>query len=160
MAVPKVCSVEGCGKPRKQHPLYNAYWNMLRRCYDKNHRVYHHYGGRGILVCERWRNDFWAFVSDMGERPSSKHSLGRINNDKGYYPGNVEWQTDAQQKRNTRRNIPITINGRTQVAIDWAAEKGIPWITVYERINRGWNLYDAVMKPPRKTSRIYHKKSK
>ena len=141
----------GGGAPmdgRKQHPLHTIWTLMLGRCHSENYKTYHHYGGRGITVCDRWRNDFWAFVKDVGPRPSSKFTLGRIDNNKGYEPGNVEWQTYAQQHRNHRRNIFITIDGRTQVVQDWAVEKGIPAPTIYGRLVRGWSKHDAVMTPP------------
>ena len=97
---------EKSGRPtdwgaRQWHPLYKLWSGMHRRCTARHGREWKNYGGRGIAVCERW-NDFWAFVADMGERPSPRHSLGRIDNDGPYDPQNCEWQTARQQARNRR----------------------------------------------------------
>ena len=74
---------------------------MIYRCHVKKHKLYKHYGARGIQVCERWRNDFWVFVADVGRKPP-RTSLDRINNDGPYAPENVRWATRNQQARNTR----------------------------------------------------------
>lgn len=83
------------------HPLYYIYHDMIGRCHRPTHPRYADYGGRGITVCERWRGDFWAFVSDMGERPEGR-SLDRANNDKGYSPENCRWATAVEQRHNRR----------------------------------------------------------
>lgn len=90
---------------KSKHPLYNSYHEMVARCTRPTHPRYADYGGRGITVCERWRSDFWAFVSDMGERPPG-YSLDRIDNDAGYSPGNCRWATPAEQRANRRPERP------------------------------------------------------
>jgi hypothetical protein len=75
---------------------------MLGRCRNPNDKKYEDYGGRGISVCERWENSFADFLADMGERPSEKHTLDRINNDGNYEPGNCRWATSKQQNNNRR----------------------------------------------------------
>jgi hypothetical protein len=73
---------------------------MKARCYNKNNPRFDRYGGRGITICERWNSSFVEFANDMGERPSKKHSINRINNDGNYEPENCEWATAKEQCKN------------------------------------------------------------
>jgi hypothetical protein len=70
---------------------------MIARCTCSTHHNFHNYGGRGIKICARWRNSFAAFLEDMGECPSMKHSVDRIDNDGNYEPGNCRWATMKEQ---------------------------------------------------------------
>jgi hypothetical protein len=79
---------------------YMTWYNLIRRCCDPRSPDFARYGGRGIRVCERWRHDFMAFLSDMGPRPSPAHSIDRRDNDGGYEPANCRWATRSQQQRN------------------------------------------------------------
>jgi hypothetical protein len=87
-------------------PLYQTWINLRRRCYVPNHAGYEHYGKRGIRVCEAWLFSFDAFrdyvQTHLGARPDG-HSIDRIDNDRGYEPGNVRWATRSEQARNQRR---------------------------------------------------------
>lgn len=121
-------------------PEYTVWAGMIQRCTNPNHIVYRHYGGRGITVCERWRNSFSDFISDMGQRPSPKHSLDRIDNAGNYESGNCKWVEKSVQARNTRRNHFITWNGKTQTATDWSTELHITFGTVVRRSRAGINL--------------------
>ncbi len=94
---------------KSSHPLYGVYHEMLNRCTRTSHPRFADYGGRGITVCDRWRGDFWAFISDMGARPSgvgptgrSIWSLDRVDNDGPYAPENCRWADDFTQRHNRR----------------------------------------------------------
>jgi hypothetical protein len=98
---------------------YMAWVSMRSRCSDVNHPSYEQWGGRGIRVCDRWQNSFENFLLDMGRKPSPKHSLDRIDNDKGYEPGNCRWGTRKQQQGNRRNSIWLEYKGIKLVQSDW-----------------------------------------
>jgi hypothetical protein len=125
-------------------PEYTIWQHMLQRCYNTKLPRYSDYGGRGITVCDEWRYSFETFYKDMGPRPSPKHSLERENNNLGYGPGNVIWATQSVQTRNTRRNRPFTINGRTQCLQDWVNEYGLALGAVRTRLRLGWSIEEAL----------------
>ena len=94
-------------KPRLRHGWshkseHTIWMSMRQRCENKNNKAYARYGGRGIVVCERW-HVFENFMADMGPRPSEDHSIDRIDNDRGYEPDNCRWATRSQQVRNSRK---------------------------------------------------------
>jgi hypothetical protein len=98
----------GCDHQWKTHGLsdtveYQTWLSMIKRCENQNHHKYPRYGGRGIKICERWRTNFENFYADMGQRPSDKHSIDRIDNDGHYEPGNCRWATWSEQRRNQSR---------------------------------------------------------
>ena len=87
----------------KERPLaFISYKSMKQRCLNPNQTVYRHYGGRGITICERWLLSFENFFADMGERPSRKYSLDRIDPDGNYEPSNCRWATQKEQVANQR----------------------------------------------------------
>lgn len=90
-------------------PVYRAWRYMISRCENPNRKFFCNWGGRGIKVCERWRNSFLAFLEDMGQKPSPKHSIDRINNDGNYEPGNVRWATPLEQVHNRRVSPAIRL---------------------------------------------------
>lgn len=118
-------------------PEFSVWSGMLQRCYSESHEAYANYGGRGIYVCDRW-HDFSAFISDMGARPTSKHSVERLNNDDPYSPENCVWATRAQQALNTRRSARLTLRGETKTMKEWSELLGISYYVLRARRRRGW----------------------
>ncbi|HXN71523.1 MAG TPA: hypothetical protein VN861_03105 [Candidatus Acidoferrales bacterium] len=91
----------GYARKGKQTPEYKTWTSMINRCQSTREKTWKIYGGRGITVCGRWRSSFRYFLADMGTRPEGM-TLDRIDNDKGYEPGNCRWATPAQQSHNRR----------------------------------------------------------
>jgi hypothetical protein len=86
----------------RNHELYIVWKSIFNRTSKPNYKGYHRYGGRGIEMCSRWKNSFTDFLNDVGERPTKKHSLDRIDNDGNYEPSNIRWATQKEQMNNTR----------------------------------------------------------
>lgn len=127
-------------------PIWIVWSGMMQRCYDKRHASYKRYGGRGIVVCERW-HAFEHFLADMGDRPDGK-SLDRWPNNGGNYePGNCRWATPVQQARNTRSNRILTINGTSRPLAEWAEINRINPQTIRTRLRAGWPVDRAVNDP-------------
>lgn len=129
-------------------PEYKAWQEMKRRCNDSNRQNYRNYGGRGIVVCERWL-DFTNFLADMGRKPTLEHSLDRYPNNNGNYePGNVRWATKEQQSRNRRTNTLLTFQGKTLCIIEWSELTGLRAETIEDRLHKyKWSIEDTLTKP-------------
>ena len=133
-----------------EHWIYKLWHGMKARCYNPNHKNYVDYGGRGITVCERWLNSVEAFYADMGDRPSDKHSIDRIDNDGPYSPDNCRWATMAEQNEGTRQTHLITASGITLSIGKWAKRLGVSRRTIASRIGKlGWSPERAVTTPVR-----------
>lgn len=119
---------------------YKSWRCMKQRCYCKNNKDYHNYGGRGITVCERWLESFENFYEDMGERPEPKkdYSLDRINVNGDYCKENCRWATTEEQLNNTRETIYIEYNNKKLTARDWSKLTGIKPELIRRRIHSGW----------------------
>lgn len=133
----------------RQHPLYVIWDGIKQRCYQKRHKSYPRYGGRGITMCDEWRSDFYKFAEDIGERPAGA-SLDRIDNDSGYQPGNVRWANRAQQSANSVNTIKprlLTHNGETLCMGAWARDRGMSVAALHRRISLGWSVADALDTP-------------
>lgn len=141
------------GMSRDGSPEYAAWHHMRQRCLDPGYRTYPDYGGRGITICERW-NSFVVFLEDMGPRPSSAHSLDRIDVNSNYEPANCRWADHKTQQRNRRSNRLIEFNGETKPLSAWAEQYGIPMVRVHQRIViYKWSVEEALttpVTPPRK----------
>lgn len=128
---------------------YRAWEKMRARCAATSGKWYRYYGARGIRVVRRWQS-FDNFVEDMGTRPSPRHSLDRIDNDRGYGPGNCRWATPAQQARNRRVSVWVRHGGRRVLLADLCERLGVRRGVVYARLRIGWSLGEAIGRPVRK----------
>lgn len=130
-------------------PELKAWYGMIARCYCKTNPKYPRYGGRGIRVCVRWRNNFGAFLKDVGPRPSSAHSIDRKRVNGHYSPRNVRWATPTQQQRNRSNNRMVTFRGR-RVCLSVAAERsGLRYGLLKRRLELGWKDTDIFVQPGR-----------
>lgn len=123
---------------------YEIWCRMQARCYNANCQDYPNYGGRGISVCDRWRLSFEEFFRDMGSRPSSEHSLDRIDSNGNYNPDNCRWATRRQQARNKRNTRKLQFQGKTQSVQDWAEELGLKPAIIHRRLHDGWSVKRAL----------------
>lgn len=127
------CSYDSCTKEPKlkgmcnnhymsawkaKRPGYGSWQSMKKRCYLKSAEEYYLYGGRGIKVCDAWRNSYQSFIDDMGA-PGEGQSIDRIDCNGDYSPENCRWATPKQQSANRRVNRYITIDGVTKCLSDW-----------------------------------------
>ena len=135
------------GRKKRYSVEYKAWERMKRRCYYPKDEFYNRYGGRGIKVCDEWKNSFRAFLRDMGRKPSSKHTLDRINNDKNYIPGNCRWATQQEQQRNQSRNRRIAFHGQVHCITEWAELLGLTPLCISSRLNRGWTEQETLSIP-------------
>jgi len=131
------------------HPLYIRYAGMIARCNNPKHIAYANYGGRGIQVCERWKSNFANFLEDMGEPPTSLHTIERERVDGDYEPSNCSWATSGAQARNTRRNVRVVYEGEEYALKDLEAKLGCKRGTLQRRLGYGWSLEEAITRPLR-----------
>lgn len=125
---------------------YAVWVDMWQRTTVPTNKAYPDYKDRAPPAV--WR-DFQVFYAELGPRPSPKHSLDRIENDQPYGPGNCRWATRVEQNNNTRKNVQITFNGRTQTAALWAKELGVPPKRLYDRLAAGWSSERILNEPSR-----------
>lgn len=131
-----------------QTPEHNVWQAIHRRCMNPKSDDYADYGGRGIMVCSRWRR-FVNFIADMGRRPSAAHSLDRRDNDGPYSPSNCRWATKIEQARNRRNNRFITFNGETLTLSTWEERTGLAAGMIWKRLDLGWSVERALTEPKR-----------
>lgn len=123
-------------------------WRMMKyRCNTPTSTGYDLYGGRGIRVCERWASSFENFLEDMGEAPSDKHTIDRIDYNSNYSPDNCRWATRREQANNRRNNMNVEYQGRTQTVAMWTKELGLPRTLIYDRLRRGWTISESFTVP-------------
>lgn len=129
----------------RYHPLYHIWRGILTRCLNEGSAKYPDYGGRGIKVCERWKESVLNFAADMGDRPTG-FSIDRIDNNGDYEPGNCRWATKKQQSNNKRNVRIFELNGECRTLMEWADHTGINYHTLRLRMKSGLNLKQALDK--------------
>lgn len=129
--------------------LHNIYYNMLKRCYNKNNASFKYYGKKGITVCEQWKNscrNFYAWAQESGYKKGL--TLERKDVTKGYSPDNCCWIPYKKQACNKHNSIRVTYKGETKCLGEWAHIIGIPYDTLYDRIFKyRWELEQAFGTP-------------
>lgn len=121
--------------------LYSIWSGMIYRCHDSLNPGFHNYGGRGIIVCPEWRNDYNAFRKwSLANGYSDELTIDRINNDEGYNPDNCRWTTMKVQSNNTRVNHRVTYKGETHTLSEWQDITGIKDDKIGRRLKKGLPL--------------------
>lgn len=139
----------GADGRKRMSPEYRSWNSMKLRCYQSAANGYENYGGRGIVVCDRWRDSFEAFLEDLGLKPSPRHTIGRKDNDGNYEPGNAQWETPEEQYRNKRNSHLLIVDGVSGTVAEWARWKGLSAGLLYQRLASGWTPERAVTVPAR-----------
>lgn len=128
--------------------LYNIWHDMIYRCYNGNHRSYKDYGGKGIIVCNEWKDDFEAFRNWAIENGYKENlSIDRIDTNKNYCPENCRWATNIQQANNTSRNLIFTVDGYTDTLDNLCRKYDIPYSLAHSRVYRNWDIKKALTEP-------------
>ncbi len=140
-------------------PEHRAWLKAKERCFNTNTKNYTDYGGRGLIMCNGWRNNFKIFFADIRKKPTSNHTIDRINNEIGYtcgkcdqcikngWPLNCRWATRTEQGNNKRNNRRATFRGETKTLTEFAREYGLEHWIVIHRIDRGSTLEEALTRP-------------
>lgn len=127
--------------------LYTVWISMKQRCFYEKHKHYKRYGGRGIIVCDEWKNDFTAFRDwALSNGYADNLSIDRIDVDGNYCPENCRWATVEEQNNNTSTNHFLTYNGETKSIAEWSKVTDIPKSTISNRIKRGWTVEQTLKK--------------
>lgn len=125
------------GEPYGHLRIHNIWANMKSRCFNMSDKRYPDYGGRGITICEEWKNDFMAFYHwSMVSGYDDSLTIDRIDNSKGYFPSNCRWASAKEQSRNRRSNINIKIGNVTKTLTEWCEVFDLPYAKVHARYIR------------------------
>jgi hypothetical protein len=143
--------IHGFAQRNKTLPAEYKIWSgMKNRCANPSNKDWLRYGGRGINVHDAWLHSFHKFLSDVGARPTSAHTLERINNDLGYEPGNVRWATRTEQARNRKSTKLVTFHGESATLPEWCELLNLDWKAVKARLQIKWTIDRALSTPTRK----------
>lgn len=135
------------GESSRTTTEYRSWKSMLHRCRSTEPEKARVYLSRGIDVCDEWKSSYISFLRYMGRKPSKKHTVDRIDNSKGYVPGNVRWAIMKDQANNRRNNM-LTIKKITRSFLQWSNTFGVPQRLIRVRIIAGWDPEVAVLHPP------------
>ena len=117
--------------------LYYTWGGMINRCTNSKNPAYCNYGGRGIQICDEWKDDFQTFAKWASENGYDENlSIDRIDNDKGYFPENCRWATKEEQSNNTRRNVWIAWNGENHTIAEWSRIFKVNYSLIYGRYKK------------------------
>lgn len=136
-------------------PEYRSWCHMIDRCCNPRCTDYQNWGGRGITICDEWRGNFVFFYEHIGPRPSEAHTVDRIDNERGYEPGNVRWATRKEQARNMRVNTLLELDGKVLPIAAWAETLGINPRTLMTRLVRGWGTERALTQAVKKVGQSW-----
>lgn len=130
----------------RKHRIYRIYYGMINRCYNTNEKCYCNYGGRGIEICDEWKNDFKSFYNwSLANGYNDNLSIDRINVNGNYEPTNCRWITMTEQAGNKRSNHLLTFNNQTHSLSEWSKITGIKAPTIRARINKyNWSVEEAL----------------
>jgi hypothetical protein len=142
----KPITPEEKARRQSESPTYKSWMSMRGRCYRPEAHGYRHYGGKGISVCERWRNSFANFLADLGPRPNGC-TIDRIDNTGNYTPSNCRWSTKSQQSRNRSCARRVIYRGKERLLADLADESGHTRARIYSRLKKGWSVERAIDTP-------------
>lgn len=133
--------------------LYNIWMDVKQRCFCKTCKAFPHYGGRGIAVCDEWKNDYMSFRNwSLSNGYSEGLTIDRIDNDGWYAPNNCRWVDMKVQNSNKRNNRILTLNGKSQTLQQWSEQLGINAPTIHMRIFKyGWSVERALTTPTKRT---------
>ncbi len=130
---------------KRKTRLYSIWANIKTRCYNVKDPHFSRWGGKGVVMCEEWKNSFQAFYDwAISNGYSDNLTIDRINNNGNYEPSNCRWATIEEQNRNKRNVRFITCNGKTQTIGQWTKELGLGKETIRERLKRGWTESEAI----------------
>jgi hypothetical protein len=134
----------------KNMRLYSIWHGMLRRCLEKHDKRYENYGGRGIRVCEEWKDysNFYSWALQSGYRDDL--TIDRINVHMRYCPENCRWIEMRQQARNKTNNRKLTVGNMTMLLCDWVVLLGVGISTIQQRLKSGWSVEKALLSPVRR----------
>lgn len=141
------------GKSKRIHGMRGSreygIWNGIKdRTLNKNGQYWDRYGGRGVTICDGWRDSFEAFYADMGPSPGKDYSIDRIDNDGGYSKDNCRWATRKEQCRNRKSNARITIDGVTRTKVEWVELSSISPNTIQYRVRVAGIPFEQAIKSP------------